>query len=110
MEEELKSEGKCIYCCEMFPQKGIVRHLAKHLSGLEKEKPSSYICTVHMYETDKCLFCTTCAKKHEKVCDDFEDYASMPVVNFPRMGVCGYGGGTIDVERDGAYKFNFIVS
>ena len=224
MKKVLKSEGKCIYCGEMFPQKGIAKHLAKHLSDLEKEKPAenergyhisvntgemflqllvkgsatfktldsflrkiwldccghlsgfrhkdfqirtseklfrvlsekmkieyvydygsstlfsllvagvyqiepkesvvllsrneplrimcrvcekkpaSFICTVHMYETEECLFCTTCAEEHGKVCDDFEDYASMPVVNSPRMGVCGYEGGTIDVERDGVYE------
>jgi hypothetical protein len=27
----------------------------------------------------------------------------MPIVNSPRMGVCGYEGGTIDKERDGIY-------
>jgi hypothetical protein len=26
--------------------------------------------------------------------------AQMPVVNSPRMGECGYEGGTIDIERD----------
>ena len=36
-------------------------------------------------------------------CSDFDDYASMPVVNSPRMGVCGYEGGSIDLERD-TYK------
>jgi hypothetical protein len=52
------------------------------------------------YEDDY-LFCPKCAKKHAKECRDFEAYAAMPVVNFPRMGVCGYTGGTIDTERDG---------
>ena len=35
--------------------------------------------------------------------DEFE-YAGMPVVNSPRMGICGYEGGTIDTDRDGIYK------
>ena len=50
------------------------------------------------------LFCKKCAKKHEEKCEDFADYAKMPVVNSPRMGVCGYEGGMIDLERDGVYK------
>ena len=31
-------------------------------------------------------------------------YSCMPVVNSPRMGECGYTGGSIDLERDGVYK------
>jgi len=27
----------------------------------------------------------------------------MPIVNSPRMGVCGYEGGVIDIERDGVF-------
>jgi hypothetical protein len=49
------------------------------------------------------LFCDKCAKKHAKKCEDFEDYAALPVVNSPRMGVCAYEGGCIDTERDGAF-------
>jgi hypothetical protein len=63
---------------------------------------ATQICTAHDYDED-CMFCDKCAKKHSKVCEDFEDYASMPVVNSPRMGVCGYDGGRIDVERDGFF-------
>ena len=50
------------------------------------------------------LFCKKCAKKHAEKCEDFAEYAKMPVVNSPRMGVCGYEGGVIDLERDGVYK------
>jgi hypothetical protein len=50
------------------------------------------------------FFCEKCAAKHEDTCSDFQDYANMPVVNSPRMGVCGYEGGSIDKERDGVYK------
>lgn len=67
------------------------------------KKPATSICTVHMYETDECFFCDKCASKHEEECDDFLDYAKMPVVNSPRMGICGYIGGSIDAERDGVY-------
>lgn len=64
-----------------------------------KKVPATQICTVCMYEEDA-EFCDKCAKKHAKKCEDFADYASLPVVNSPRIGVCAYDGGTIDVERD----------
>ncbi len=60
---------------------------------------ATQICTVCMYEEDT-EFCDKCASKHAKKCEDFADYASMPVVNSPRMGVCAYEGGSIDKERD----------
>jgi hypothetical protein len=64
--------------------------------------PATQICVACIYE-DEAVFCDKCAKKHEKECEDFADYAAMPVVNSPRMGVCAYEGGTIDTERDGVY-------
>jgi hypothetical protein len=66
------------------------------------KEPAAQICTVHDWDDDS-LFCAKCAKKHAKECEDFADYAAMPVVNSPRMGVCGYEGGLIDVERDGVF-------
>ena len=60
------------------------------------------ICSVHIEEGEG-FYCEACAAKHEEECEDFADYARMPVVNSPRMGVCGYTGGTIDTERDGVY-------
>ena len=65
--------------------------------------PATQICTVCAWDGGG-VFCNKCAKKHAKECEDFADYASMPVVNSPRMGVCAYEGGTIDNERDGVYK------
>jgi len=64
-----------------------------------KKVPATQICTICMYN-EHAEFCERCAPKHAKKCADFEDYASMPVVNSPRMGVCGYVGGRIDKERD----------
>lgn len=64
-----------------------------------KKAPATVECTVHDWDENS-LFCPKCAKKHAKECNDFDDYAAMPVVNSPRMGVCGYEGGTIDTERD----------
>ncbi len=68
-----------------------------------KKQPAVSICTVCMYQEDA-FFCEKCAAKHKDMCSDFQDYANMPVVNSPRMGVCGYEGGAIDKERDGVYK------
>lgn len=67
-----------------------------------KKKPAIHICTIHNWEEDS-LFCEKCAERHAKKCEDFKDYAAMPVVNSPRMGVCGYEGGVIDIERDGVF-------
>jgi hypothetical protein len=67
-----------------------------------KKEPATQICTVHNWDEDS-LFCDKCAKKHEGKCEDFKEYAAMPVVNSPRMGVCAYEGGVIDIERDGVF-------
>lgn len=64
-----------------------------------KTAPAVKLCIAHGWEEDS-LFCSKCAKKHAKSCTDFEDYSSFPVVNSPRMGVCGYTGGSIDKKRD----------
>lgn len=56
-----------------------------------------------MHGTGKNAFCKKCAKQHVKTCSDFADYAAMPVVNSPRMGVCAYDGGSIDKKRDSIF-------
>ena len=76
----------------------------KIMCSLCEKEPAVFLCAAHGYMIDEFLFCKGCGKKHKKVCEEFDDYASMPVVNSPRMGECGYEGGSIDVERDGAYK------
>ena len=68
-----------------------------------KKLPAVYLCSTCIYD-GYAFFCEKCAGKHGETCADFTDYASMPIVNSPRMGVCGYTGGSIDKERDGAYK------
>jgi hypothetical protein len=75
----------------------------KLLCATCEKAPATQICTVCQYE-EFAVFCDKCAKKHAKKCADFADYASMPLVNSPRAGVCGYTGGSIDKERDGVYK------
>lgn len=67
-----------------------------------KLEPATQMCSVCIGNEDG-YFCDACAKKHSKTCEDFLDYAAMPVVNSPRMGVCAYNGGTIDTERDGVF-------
>ena len=64
------------------------------------KKAAAYICTECINHTDEYAFCKTCSKKHAAICGEFEEYAGLPVVNSPRMGVCAYEGGKIDKERD----------
>jgi len=61
--------------------------------------PATQICVVCMDEDINAEFCDKCAPQHSEKCEDFAD-ASMPIVNSPRIGICGYTGGTIDKERD----------
>jgi hypothetical protein len=68
-----------------------------------KKKAATQICIVHRWETEDCMFCDDCVGQHEATCEDAADYALMPIVNSPRMGECGYEGGTIDLERDGVF-------
>ena len=74
----------------------------KIVCSLCGKAPATQICSVCMYDEDA-QFCDKCAKKHAKTCEDFADYASIPIVNSPRMGVCAYEGGSIDKERDGVF-------
>ena len=75
----------------------------KIMCSICNKKAATVLCSVCMWDSES-FFCKTCAKKHAKTCEDFEDYASMDVVNSPRMGECGYEGGTFDKDRDGVYK------
>jgi len=74
----------------------------KLLCNMCKKNPAVNLCATCSWEEDA-FYCEACSGKHAKVCEDFADYSSMPVVNSPRMGVCGYMGGSIDLERDGGY-------
>ena len=71
------------------------------MCGICTKEPAVTICAVHVYQGG--FFCDKCAQQHEEECEDFADCAKMPVVNSPRMGVCGYEGGSIDQKRDGVY-------
>ena len=93
-EYPLKAEKKIVLLSRNEPLKIMCDTCGK--------SPATQLCTACMYDGES-KFCDKCARKHAKKCGDFADYASTPVVNSPRMGVCGYRGGRIDVERDGAY-------
>jgi hypothetical protein len=67
-----------------------------------KAKTATVCCVVHIY--DGGFYCDDCAIIHENECPDFEDYARTSIINSPRVGVCGYEGGTIDTDRDGVYE------
>lgn len=67
-----------------------------------KKKPAQVMCI--LWHDNETMFCNSCKKKHSKKCDDFADYGEMDIVNSPRMGVCGYDGGSIDLKRDGVWK------
>jgi len=51
-----------------------------------KKSSAQEICS-ECEEEEKSMFCTSCAKKHK--CDE---EMFLPVVNSPRMGMCGYTG------------------
>jgi hypothetical protein len=75
----------------------------KRMCAICKKEPAINLCTVCNCEKYS-FFCESCSQEHENICDDFADYSCLPVVNSPRMGECGYTGGSIDLERDGVYK------
>ena len=78
----------------------------KILCTLCTKEPAAYLCTECFDGDCYSFFCEKCAALHEEECAAFTDYSQMRVVNSPRMGVCGYEGGHIDIERDGIYGGN----
>ncbi|PKL48884.1 MAG: hypothetical protein CVV39_03710 [Planctomycetes bacterium HGW-Planctomycetes-1] len=50
-------------------------------------QPATELCTECVWSARKGIFCNKCAKSHEFHRDMF-----LPVVNSPRVGVCGYTG------------------
>lgn len=51
------------------------------------EEPATQICTFCMYEQENPFYCEDHAEDH-----DCEEEMLLPVVNSPRMGMCGYTG------------------
>jgi hypothetical protein len=56
------------------------------------DQPATRIDTECAYEMDTPFFCDQHAQQHVKTQYGGDDYMLMPVVNSPRMGVCGYTG------------------
>lgn len=71
-------------------QKEAVRLLSRNappeFACAECGAPAKFICTECQYESDNPFYCARCAEEHE------HDDMFLPVVNSPRMGVCGYCG------------------
>ena len=74
MEEELKSEGKCLYCNQMLSKKEIVKHLAKHLSEKEKtdagDKAQTY-CHIEVEASEMFLHLLVKGNTTMQKIDDF---------------------------------------
>ncbi len=81
----------------------------KIMCSICDKKVATTLCSVCIWNSDSHYFCDVCAKKHSKTCEDFDEYARMKVVNSPRMGQCGYEGGTFDEDRDGVYIERKII-
>ncbi len=64
----------------------VARNDLPNFSCYECKKPAEEICTYCIWY-GRGLFCKKCAKKHE-----CEEESFLPVVNSPRMGMCGYTG------------------
>lgn len=78
-------------------------HIGKDLRLLARNESPQWLCNVCgqpatqvdtecAYEMDNPFFCNKHAKEHAKKRHGGEDYMFLPVVNSPRMGVCGYVG------------------
>ncbi|GIW34665.1 hypothetical protein [Meiothermus sp.] len=55
-------------------------------------QPATQIDTECAYELESPFFCEAHAQEHIQQKHDGDDYMLLPVVNSPRMGVCGYEG------------------
>ena len=63
-------------------------------SACGKKGAATQVCTSCMWADKDCLLCDKCVDKHEhgKGEDPVEETSFLPVVNSPRMGMCGYTG------------------
>jgi hypothetical protein len=74
-------------CLGRAPVRLLARNDALDWRCASCSRPAVIVCPFCIYEAD-CLFCETHAQEHP--CSDEEVY--LPVVNSPRMGICGYVG------------------
>lgn len=71
-EEKLVSEGKCVYCDEMFKKSGISKHLDGHLKKIASEKPQSDQAFHIRVEAD--VFFLNLLADADVSLDDLDDY------------------------------------
>lgn len=57
-----------------------------------KQKPATEVCTFCIWGGEVAFLCETCKPKHQCVIEEDDEYMLLPVVNSPRMGMCGYEG------------------
>lgn len=74
---------------------------------LSRNNMPDFIChdceaaySVFSSQEDGRIRCKSCFEKKKDEDPDFDDEMVLPVVNSPRMGVCAYEGGMIDLEGD----------
>lgn len=50
------------------------------------------VCTFCIWDGEEAWLCEDCMTKHKCYVDEGDDYMFLPVVNSPRVGMCGYTG------------------
>ena len=61
-------------------------------SGCGKKGAATQLCTECMWADEECLLCDKCVEDHEHDGEPADETSFLPVVNSPRMGMCGYCG------------------
>jgi len=69
------------------PIKLMARNKLMDLECANCGKPAEFICNDCMWDQEEWLYCEACLDEHEH-----GDEMAMPIVNSPRMGMCGYVG------------------
>jgi hypothetical protein len=65
----------------------LTRNQTYEWSCCKCDKPATWINTQDMFDSENPFYCKTHMKKHPE-----HDYAFLPTVNSPRMGMCAYTG------------------
>lgn len=61
-----------------------------------------------MGEVEFGILCKACFEQELEKDPELDDEGYLPMVNSPRMGVCGYVGGMIDIERDRYQEVEYV--
>lgn len=57
-----------------------------------EKRPATEVCSYCIWGGEEAWLCETCKTQHQCYIDEGEDYMFLPVVNSPRVGMCGYTG------------------